>query len=62
MRAAKTMQNGKYIAARLCPKYGGDVLSRTPVICGINPQKYETICIYHTKNSDNPIPIGTTQP
>jgi glycosyltransferase involved in cell wall biosynthesis len=48
------MQNGKFIIAKLWPRYGGDVPSRTPVILGINPQKYETICIYHTKNSDNP--------
>ncbi|HBG77658.1 MAG TPA: hypothetical protein DDW84_02250 [Phycisphaerales bacterium] len=48
------MRDGKIIVARLWPKYGGDIPSRTPVICGINPQKYETICIYHTKNSDNP--------
>ncbi|MDD5134229.1 MAG: glycosyltransferase [Phycisphaerae bacterium] len=48
------MQNGKFIIAKLWPRYGEGVPSRTPVILGINPQKYETICIYHTKNSDNP--------
>ncbi|MFA6186206.1 MAG: glycosyltransferase [Phycisphaerae bacterium] len=48
------MRDGKIIVARLWPKYGGDIPSRASVICGINPQKYETICIYHTKNSDNP--------
>jgi glycosyltransferase involved in cell wall biosynthesis len=48
------MRNGKIIVARFWPKFGGDIPSRTPVILGINPQKYETICIYLTKNSDNP--------
>ena len=48
------MDNGKIIIARLWPKYGGDVPSRTPVILGLNPDKYETINIYHTKNSPNP--------
>jgi glycosyltransferase involved in cell wall biosynthesis len=48
------MQNGKFIIAKLWPRYGGDTPSRTPVILGVNPQKYETICIYHTKNSSNP--------
>jgi glycosyltransferase involved in cell wall biosynthesis/SAM-dependent methyltransferase len=48
------MQNGKYIAARLWPEFGGDIPSRTPVILGINQKKYETISIYLTKNSDKP--------
>jgi len=48
------MRNGKIIVARFWPKFGGDIPSRTPVILGINPQKYETICIYLTKNSSNP--------
>jgi glycosyltransferase involved in cell wall biosynthesis len=48
------MRNGKIIVARFWPKFGGDIPSRTPVILGINPEKYETITIYLTKNSSNP--------
>src|SRR4030042_2448664 len=48
------MRNGKIIVARFWPKFGGDIPSRTPVILGINPEKYETITIYLTKNSPNP--------
>ncbi len=48
------MRNGKIIAARLWTRFDGDIPSRTPVILGINPQKYETITIYLTKNSPNP--------
>lgn len=48
------MKDGKIIVARFWPKFGGDIPSRTPVILGVNPQKYETICIYLTKKSGNP--------
>jgi glycosyltransferase involved in cell wall biosynthesis len=48
------MRNGKIITARLWTRFEGDIPSRTPVILGVNPQKYETICIYLTKNSPNP--------
>jgi glycosyltransferase involved in cell wall biosynthesis len=48
------MRNGKIIVARFWPRFGGDIPSRTPVILGVNPGKYETICIYLTKNSSNP--------
>ncbi len=48
------MRNGKIIVARFWTKFGGDIPSRTPVILGINPEKYETISIYLTKNSPNP--------
>lgn len=48
------MKDGKIIIARLWPDFRGDIPSRTPVILGINPQKYETISIYLTKNSDKP--------
>jgi len=48
------MRNGKIITARLWTRFEGDIPSRTPVILGINPQKYETITIYLTKNSANP--------
>jgi glycosyltransferase involved in cell wall biosynthesis len=48
------MKNGKIIVARLWPEFAGDIPSRAPVILGINPQKYETISIYLTKNSSNP--------
>ena len=46
------MKNGKFIIARLFPDYRGDVHSTAPVILGINPQRYETIVVYLTKNSD----------
>ncbi|MBN1788112.1 MAG: glycosyltransferase [Sedimentisphaerales bacterium] len=49
-----TMHNGKIIVARFWTKFGGDIPSRTPVILGIDPEKYETITIYLTKNSPNP--------
>ena len=39
------MRNGKIIVARFWPTFGGDIPSRTPVILGINPNKYETIHI-----------------
>ena len=48
------MRNGKIIIARLWPGFGGGVESYTLVILGINPEKYETIFIHLTKNSDNP--------
>jgi glycosyltransferase involved in cell wall biosynthesis len=48
------MQNGKFIVAKLWPKFEGDIPSRAPVILGINPEKYEIITIYLTKNSSNP--------
>jgi glycosyltransferase involved in cell wall biosynthesis len=48
------MRNGKIIIARLWPKFSGEFSSVAPVIFGINPQKYETICIYLAKNSSNP--------
>ena len=48
------MRDGKIIIARLFSKYEGNIPSRTPIFCGINPEKYETIFVYHTKNSDNP--------
>ena len=48
------MRNGKIIIARLWPKFSGEFPSVAPIIFGINPQKYETICIYLAKNSSNP--------
>jgi glycosyltransferase involved in cell wall biosynthesis len=48
------MRDGKIIVARLWPGFGGGVESYTPVILGIKPEKYETIFIHLTKNSDNP--------
>src|SRR4030042_318874 len=48
------MHNGKIIVARLWPGFGGGIESYTPVILGINPEKYETIFIHLTKNSNNP--------
>jgi glycosyltransferase involved in cell wall biosynthesis len=48
------MQNGKIIVARLWPKFSGEFPSVAPVIFGVNPKKYETICIYLAKNSSNP--------
>ncbi|PKL51075.1 MAG: hypothetical protein CVV39_00585 [Planctomycetes bacterium HGW-Planctomycetes-1] len=48
------MRDGKIIIARLWPTFGGNIPSVIPVICGINPDKYETIGIYLTKTSDAP--------
>jgi glycosyltransferase involved in cell wall biosynthesis len=48
------MWDGKIIIARFWPKFDGNVPSIIPVILGLNPQKYETIIIYLTKNSDTP--------
>jgi glycosyltransferase involved in cell wall biosynthesis len=48
------MQNGKIIIARLWPRFSGEIPSVAPVIFGVNPKKYETICIYLAKNSSNP--------
>jgi len=48
------MKNNKIIVARLWHKYGGGVKSRAPIILGINPEKYQTICIYLTKSSEEP--------
>ncbi|HBG27367.1 MAG: hypothetical protein A2Y10_18870 [Planctomycetes bacterium GWF2_41_51] len=48
------MKNGKFIVARLWPTFGGNIPTVVPVICGINPEKYETIGIYLTKKSDVP--------
>jgi glycosyltransferase involved in cell wall biosynthesis len=47
------MRNGKIITARLWPNFSGGIPSVAPVILGINPQKYETICIYLAKNSSS---------
>lgn len=48
------MRNGKIITARLWPNFSGEVPSVAPVIFGINPQKYETVCIYLAKSSSSP--------
>lgn len=48
------MKDGKIVVARLWHQYKGGVPSRTPVILGINPQKYQTIFIYLMGNSDEP--------
>ncbi len=48
------MKNGKIVVARLWHQYKGGVPSRTPVILGINPQKYQTIFIYLMGNSNEP--------
>ncbi len=48
------MKYGKIIIARLWPTFGGNIPSVIPVICGINPEKYETIGIYLTKTSNVP--------
>jgi glycosyltransferase involved in cell wall biosynthesis len=48
------MKNGKFIVARLWPKFSGGFPSGASVIFGINPRKYETICIYLVKNSSSP--------
>jgi len=48
------MQEDKIVVARLWSRYKGQVPSRAPIILGIDPQKYRTICIYLTKNSEEP--------
>ena len=48
------MENKKIIAARLWAQYRGDIPSRTPVILGMNPERYDKICIYLAKDSQNP--------
>jgi glycosyltransferase involved in cell wall biosynthesis len=48
------MQNGKILVARLWPRFGSEFPAVAPVIFGMNPQKYETICIYLAKNSSSP--------
>jgi len=48
------MKDGKIVVARLWHRYGGDIPSRAPIILGIDPPKYQTICIYLTKNSEKP--------
>lgn len=48
------MKDGKIVVARLWHQYKGGVPSRTPVILGINPQKYQTIFIYLMGNSNEP--------
>lgn len=48
------MKDGKIVVARLWHKYDGGVKSRTPVILGLNPEKYRTICIYLIKESKIP--------
>jgi glycosyltransferase involved in cell wall biosynthesis len=48
------MKNGKVVVARLWSRYEGGVPSRAPIVLGINPQKYQTICVYLMKNSEKP--------
>jgi len=48
------MRNGKIITARLWTNFSGEIPSVAPVIFGINPQKYETVCIYLAKSSSDP--------
>ena len=47
------MENKKIIAARLWSQYRGDIPSRTPVILGLDPDRYNKICIYLAKDSQN---------
>jgi len=48
------MKDGKIIIARLWTAYRGQTSSRAPVILGFDRAKYRTICIYLTKESDEP--------
>jgi glycosyltransferase involved in cell wall biosynthesis len=48
------MKDGKIIVARLWPTFGGNIPTVIPVICGMDPEQYETIGIYLTKTSDVP--------
>ena len=46
------MKQGKTIVARIWHRYSGKVPSRAPIILGIEPQRYQTICIYLMKSSE----------
>ena len=47
------MKNNKIVIARLWSRYTGSIPSRTPIILGIDPEKYKTICIYLKKSSES---------
>ena len=46
------MAEKKIKIARLWSRYDGNVPSRTPIILGLDNQKFETVCIYLKKSSD----------
>ena len=48
------MQDGKIVIARLWSRYKGKTPSRAPVILGLDPQRYQTICVYLARNSEKP--------
>jgi len=47
----RAMEKRKITIARLWPKYEGKYESRAAVIMGLDPRRFETICIYLAKNS-----------
>lgn len=48
------MKNNKIVVARIYHKYQGRQSADNAVISGVNPDKFETLCIYLTKNSNIP--------
>jgi glycosyltransferase involved in cell wall biosynthesis len=47
-----TLVEKKIKIARLWSRYDGNVPSRTPIILGLDNQKFETVCIYLKKSSE----------
>jgi glycosyltransferase involved in cell wall biosynthesis len=48
------VKDGQIVIARLWDRYVGRVPATAPVILGIDPQKYRTLCIYLTRRSGEP--------
>lgn len=48
------MDNNRIVVARLWGRYVGGVPSRAPIILGMDPDRYRTICVYLKKSSDEP--------
>ena len=50
----KETKKDKIIVARLWARYDGCVPTRAPIILGVDPEKYRTICVFLKKSSDKP--------
>lgn len=48
------MDKGKIMVARLWSRYEGQPPSRAPIILGVDPERYRTICIYLKLGEDTP--------
>ncbi len=48
------MKDGKIVVAALLSRYEGLAFFMAPVILGLDPQKYQAICVYLIRNSDKP--------